>query len=272
MANMSPSRLAPRPQFRLSGRITKLPVLHRRRAYCFTSFSRRLVDWLQTELKRAAKEEKLPAKPAKEQTPPSRVQPSRAVKRRANESIAAGETEPAAVGETGSSKARTGNQDYVLDPETRRQLLLEGKAGKADKGGLDSTAQQVMASIRNKVAELQRAASEALPSLTAPAAPAAPAAPTIRLCAVSGLPLGCTEMAYCLHGLSLERPRQKRGTKQAPEAPEADMQTYLLLPKKWEAVKVVEFIDECMTGREIEALGLKFVVDICAGFVKIVMI
>ncbi len=233
---------------RTTGKIIKQPVLRRDRTYCYMSFIHRLADWLTLELKSvaiAAVQEK--AQQAKQTPPPpTRVQPSRAAKRKVDEATAA------------VSAVKKEGRDYILG--LGRCTKLFGDGGQPTEDGLENVVQQVATAIEDKVAELQQGEKGVR---------------SLRRCAVVDMLPGCNDGVYCLHRLMVERPgrkRKRRGGKEAGAVPEAEMVASPTLGR-WRTGNIVEppeDIGRCTV--EVEDLGLRFAVDICAGFVKIAML
>lgn len=216
----------------------KATVLKRNHVYCGTSFAMRLADWFAYETKRraaAAKAEepcrtKIPLPPM----PPTRVQPSRSAKRKAADEAAAAAFAFAAPRK---KRSRPGAGDYVLPSHI----------GDDD---FDQLQQQVLFVLCEKVAELE-AAGAGFP-------------PAEKRCAVAEMPLGCADLAHCLHGW---KPKTPRGGGKG-KAPEAEMLPSPTLGN-WDDVGPGEEVLEDLIE---DVSGLRFAVDVCSGSVRVAML
>jgi len=238
---MEENNLNPIEPSRPSGQKATYPILQRNHLYCRTSFTERIADWFDHETKRraaAAKAESCRTKSPSTPGPPTRIQPSRTAKRKAIDEAAA------AAAPKKRDKLEPG--DYVLPAHV----------GDDD---FDQFQQQVLFVLDEKIAEM-----------TDDPAGCPQEAPR---CAAADMPLGCADMAYCLHGLgmkskSLRAGARGRGAGAKGTAPEAKM---LLSPTlgRWSVMPVEK---EVFNSQVVDVAGLSFAVDVCSGSVRVVML
>ncbi len=236
-----------------SGKIKRSPVLKRHHVYCQTSFKYRVVDWFGIEAKRLSAKEVSGSSRKQQPGPPTRIQPSRAAKRKAEEAPSI------------TRMSSRGGGTYALSEDTWSEATRGGQEVPSLES-IQSFQGQVLDAINARLDVIRQKRGEKWLS------------GEDHKCGILSKPLSCTEMAYCLHGYRGDgqtrgkerRAKGKKGKRAAGRrsvAPVADMMPSPTLGN-W---KLYTLKEEDLDGQTAEVGGLRFAVDTCSGSVKIVM-
>lgn len=253
----------PKPSTTPISHITGSKILQRDHVYCYDSFEHRIRDWERESRTRTSTPDTRVAPVSQPVAPVTRrVQPSRTAKKPISS-----DPLPPTIGS--KRKRKREEPDYILvEP-------VDGETG--DLSPTRGVLSTIMQAVRHEV-EIQLQQARRIKGK----APQRNSAPT-PLCSIVELPLGCTDMAYCLHGLALEsetkrkkgRTKKQKVTASDVEAGRGRAEEPEMIPTpslgRWTFGEAEEAGMRESKG-VLDVCGLRFKVDLCNGWVKIVMV